>query len=195
MSNLKEMMQETYLAQQNFRDEWKKWRSGKIKRKRSKKDKRKNGETEPQSVTEARNVYFQALDKLFQTKIYPLEIKFRENPHLVLDEVLEFLATDILVFRCGYAKGEFIDLLKKAELNADEINKVQAVALQVCESEHIRREFRRWCKLMNKIADKEFVLNLQNLLKHQNKKVQLKTKWGLEMIQKNNPELRKFIHI
>lgn len=195
MSDLQKLMQETYLAQQKFRDEWKKWRSGKIKRTKSKKEKRKLREIEPQTVTDARKVYLQRLEKMYETQIIPLEIVFRENPHSVFDEMLEFLATDILVFRTGYAKEEFINLLKKVELNEIQIKKVQAVALQICERESIRREFRYWCRLMNKIADKEFVLQLQNLLKNQNEKVRLKAKWALKMIYENNPELRKHIQI
>ena len=161
MFGYRQLMNESYLAHRNFKQEWADWRNGKLK-----KSKKQSGNVEPESVTEARNEFLQKNDLLFTLKIYPLETKFRESPHSAFAELIEFLSVDIAAFRCGYAKEVFLQWLKRVELTTSEINEIQQIALKMCETENVRREFRRWCRLMVKFADVSFVLKLREISKN-----------------------------
>lgn len=180
-----ELMQEAFSAHKNFKQEWSDWRNGKLK-----KDKKAKGNAEPESVTKARNKFFQKLDILYNLKIEPLEKKFRDSPHSATAELAEFLSVDIPAFRCGYAKEVFLQWLKNVELTAGEIKQFQQVALKMCETDNIRREFRRWCRLMIKLADIDFVLKLQNLVKSDKLFTRLKANWMLELIERHRTDLR-----
>lgn len=81
-----ELMNETYSAHKNFKQAWADWRNGKLK-----KDKKAKGNVEPESVTKARNEFFEKNDALSNLKIHPLEKKFRENPHFAIAELRIFV--------------------------------------------------------------------------------------------------------
>lgn len=147
-------MQEVHLAHKNFNDEFNNWRNGWSNR-------YKRESPEPKSVTEARNKVYQKLDVLFGSKIEPLEKKLNDHPHSAIDEILEFLSIDIPAFRCGYAKEVFLQKLKKVNLSDREREKLKPIALKFCETKNVRREFRRWCRLMIKNADQQFVSELE----------------------------------
>ena len=180
-------MQESFVANQNFKNEWKDWRNGKLDKKKLRGLK---ANVEPKSVADARNLFFQKNDLLYSSKIEPLERKFKENPIVAVDEVIEFLSVDITAFRCGYAKEVFLHWLKQIELSLKEIEQLQRLAIEVCETGSFRREFRRWCRLMIKLADGKFVINLQILLKSENHFTRIKSKWMIEAIQKHRLDLR-----
>ena len=173
-------------AHKSFRNEWENWRNGKLK-----KNKKEPGNAEPRSVTEARNVFFQKLEALYDLKIYPLEQRFREDPQAATGEIIEFLAIDIPAFRCGYAKEFFLQKLKKTDLSAAETEELRQIAIKYCETDSIRREFRRWCRLMIKIADARFVAELEKKLESDNDFARLKSRWMLELIDKHRKDLRK----
>lgn len=180
MSRFQTLMHETYLAHKNFKDKLRKWEIND-----------KNLRSEPKLVAVARNVFFQQLDLLYSLKIEPLERKFKETPSSTIDELIEFLSIDIAAHRCGYAKEVFLQWLKKYEFSTEEIEKFQQLALKVCEMNSFRREFRRWCRLMIKIADADFILRLRRLLKSDNHYAQIKSKWMIEMIQRHRADLCK----
>lgn len=98
MNDYRHLMENLYLAHQNFQREWREWRNGKQQLKGY----------EPESVTAARNKLLDALNLLYNTKLMPLETKFRANPESAVDEIIEFLSIDIPAFRCGYAKEWFL---------------------------------------------------------------------------------------
>lgn len=177
----KYLMQQSFEANQNLKNEWRNWQNGKINSKTG---------TEPQSVTDARNLFFEKNDLLYGLKLEPLEREFKKNPQRALDEVIEFLSVEIMAFRCGYAKEVFLQWLKQIEFSQKEIEKLRDLILNICQSKSFRREFRRWCRLAVKIADKNFVLRLQNLSETENKFAMVKSKWILEMIKQNRVDLR-----
>lgn len=179
------LMNESYLAHIYFKNEWADWRNGKLK-----KSKKQSGNAEPESVTKTRNEFHQRNNELFALKIYPLEKKFRENPHSALAELIEFLSVDIAAFRCGYAKEVFLQWLKRIELTEGEIKEIQRVALKMCETEIVRREFRRWCRLMIKLADADFILKLTDLMKNGEFFTRLKAMWMIELIETHRTDLR-----
>jgi hypothetical protein len=180
-----QLMKESYLAHKFFKNEWADWRNGRLK-----KSKALNGNVEPESVTKARNEFLQRNDELFVLKLYPLEKNLRENPHSAFAELVEFLSVDVAAFRCGYAKEVFLQRLKQIELTASETKEVQQIALKMCETENVRREFRRWTRLMIKLADEQFVFKLEKLVISDNYFAKLKAKWMIEMIQKHHSDLR-----
>ena len=186
MFGYQSLMQETYLAHEDFKKEWKDWRNGNLK-----KDKKGTGCLEPVKVTAARDNFDHKLDALYGSKIEPLEKKFLDNPKSAMDELIEFLSTDITAFRCGYAKEIFLQWLKNTEISAKEIKQLQQVAIKMCETNNVRREFRRWCRLAIKLADKEFILELMQLLKSENVYTRIKSRWMIELIQKHRLDLRK----
>jgi hypothetical protein len=182
MSSYQVLMQKTHSAHQNFKDQWKKWELGKLKGPKP--------NIEPQSVTIARNVFLAQLDILFDSKINPLEGKFRESPNLAVEELVEFLLTDITAFRCGYAKEVFLQWLKKTEFLPAEAQMFRQVAITICELNSFRREFRRWCRLMTKLADEKFVLELQKLRLSESHYARIKSGWMIEMIWQHRKDLR-----
>ncbi|MGI8788064.1 MAG: hypothetical protein ACR2HG_09920 [Pyrinomonadaceae bacterium] len=190
MFGYQNLMQEAYLAHENFKNEWKNLRDGKLK-----KDKKAKGSLEPESVTKLRDDFLQKLNVLYGTKIEPLEKKFRDDPILAMEELIEFLSVDIPAFRCGYAKEVFLQWLKNTELSSKEIKQIQQIALKMCETDNVRREFRRWCRLMIKLADVNFVLKLKNISKSKNLFPRIKSKWMLEMIEQQRLDLRRLIKI
>lgn len=186
MSDFNTLMQESFDAHQNFKRVWRDWRSGKLKDAKGVKP-----HSEPQSVIVARNKFLSSNGRLFSSKIEPLERKFRENPKDSLREVIEFLSTDISAFRCGYAKEYFLKLLKQTEFSKAQIGEIQNLLIKVCETNSIRCEFRRWCSLAVKIADKDFVVKLENLVESESYFTRTKSKWILRIINQNRLDLRK----
>lgn len=168
------------MAHKNFKDECKKWES-----------KDKQLKSEPKSVTDARNFFSQKIETLYSLKIYPLEKKFRDNSKSAMDELIEFLSVDIPCFRCGYAKEVFLQWLKSTELSSQEVKQIQQVALEMCETNNVRREFRRWCSLMITLADTDFVLKVESLVKSSSLFTRLKANWMLDLIEKHRIDLRK----
>lgn len=187
MSDYQQLMSEAYSANQNFKKEWSDWRNGKLKKSKKKKT---SGNFEPESVTKARNDFWQKNDLLFVRKILPLEEKLRADFHSAFAELIEFLSVDIPAFRCGYAKEIFLQLLKQNDLTKAEIEDVQQVALKMCETENVRREFRRWCRLIIRFADEDFILKLQTVAENKHLFPQLKSKWMIEALKKHRPDLK-----
>lgn len=177
-------MEEAYLSHKAFNKEWNDWRSGKLKR-----DKKIKGDLEPESVKNARDEFFRKIDLLYSLKLEPLEKKFRDDPHSAISEVGEFLSTDIPAHRCGYAKEIFLQWLKSAKLTTNEIAMLQQIAMKTCETDNVRREFRRWCRLMIKLADEEFILNLKSLMKSDKLFTRLKSRWMFDSIRKHRSDL------
>jgi hypothetical protein len=78
------------------------------------------------------------------------------NKH-VIDEVLGFLAVDVLAFRSGYAKEICYRPLKHMELSPSQVERIKVIALRRCASAEYRREDKELRRLVVKIADLEFL--------------------------------------
>ena len=179
-------MQEVYAAHQKFTTDFYDWWN-----KSPEKNKKPGERLEPESITRARDEFFLKHDALFGRKIEPLEKKFREDPNSAIDELMEFLAVDIPAFRCGYAKEVFLQELKKVELSAADAEKLKQIAIKYCETQNVRREFRRWCRLMVVFADERFVSRLEGNLESDNRCARFKSRWMLNLIKQQRVELRK----
>lgn len=143
---------------------------------------------EPEAVTLARKEFLARVDVLYDVLV-PLEKAFLADPHASFGELCDFLATDILAFRAGYAKEIFLQRLKQVDLSADERSTLQKIALDYCRSDTVRREFRRWCRLMVKIADEPFVRSLAAFVGSQSGIQRAKARWMLRMIILNRADL------
>lgn len=121
-------------------------------------------ELEPAEITEARENFIKASEKLWSKLLYPLQSKFNTNAGSAVEEVLDFLEIDIPAFRCGYLKEHFLERLKGISLTDTQKLRLRGIALELCKNDTVRREFRRWVNLMRQIADKDFVNQLQDLL-------------------------------
>lgn len=78
------------------------------------------------------------------------------NEHVV-DEVLEFLAVNIIADKCGYAKEKCYRRLKHVELSPVQVGRIEQIALGRCTSDEYRREDSELRRLMTKLADLEFL--------------------------------------
>jgi hypothetical protein len=185
MSDFRTPMRELHNAHRNFQNEWRRWRNGELK----KEERKRLNPYEPESVTLARNAMLTALGKLFDSEIYPLELELRANSQFAADKIIEFLSIDILAFRCGYAKEFFLTKLKSVQLTGEQIKSLRQIALEMCEVYNFHREFRRWCHLMIKLADREFVEKLTQLSKSTNRYAAIKSKWMLETIFHHRKDL------
>ena len=187
MYGYRRLMQEIYADHQKFSAEFNKWWND-----NSRKKKTGDGRwLEPETLTKARNELIQKLGILYETKLEPLEKKLHDEPNSAIDEIIEFLAIDIPAFRCGYAKGVFLQKLKNVELRAADAEKIRQIAIQYCETKNVRREFRRWCRLMIELADARFVSRLESNLESDNNFARFKSRWMLEMINQQRVDLRK----
>ncbi len=148
-SSYSKLMQDAVDAHCHFKNEWNTWR------------RRPEGPFEPASVQKARNRFLEAADLLYQIKLEPLDLGFHERPNDFFDELCTFLEADITAFRCGYAKELFLQRLKGIPLKERQRNRLREIALRYCRSATVRREFRRWCRLMVKLADDGFVNRLR----------------------------------
>lgn len=119
---------------------------------------------EPAEVKEARNAFFKANDELWNKLLYPLQSRFHTNSESTVDELLDFLEVDIPAFRCGYLKEHFLERLKSVDLTDYQKLRLQKIALGLCKNDTVRREFRRWVNLMRKNADRDFVIQLRDML-------------------------------
>ena len=189
MFGYRQLMEETYSAQKEFKQKWNDWRSVKLKKKE--KSKKQKGNVEPESVTQARNEYHRKLDKLYVQKLYPLEVNFRADPHSAFAELIEFLSVDIPAFRTGYAKEAFLRWLKNVDLSHGEIGEIRRVALEMCETPNVRREFRYWRRLMIKFGDADFLSELKKLTESDEPLTRMKAAQMSELIEKHRADLRE----
>ena len=127
---------------------------------------RTNDKNSPE-VGEARNRFIAANDLLWSTLLGPLQNKFHNDPISAIDEIVDFLEADVPAFRCGYLKEYFLQHLKSQPLSEQQKERLRTIALKLCSSNMVRREFRRWAHLMTQIADTDFVLDLKKLAEKQ----------------------------
>ena len=104
-------------------------------------------------LLEAFKLHARALD----VRLTPLTNAIRAGNEFLVDEVLEFLAVDILAFGCGYAKEKCYRRLKHVELSPSQIGLIKDIALKRCASDEYRREDAELRRLVAKIADLEFL--------------------------------------
>ncbi|HLA94460.1 MAG TPA: hypothetical protein VK612_01980 [Pyrinomonadaceae bacterium] len=151
--------------------------------------------SEPADVTEAREKFIKANDHLWTKLLYPLQEKFSDNRELALDEVIDFLEIEIPAYRCGYLKEYFLDHIKTIDLTTHQGDRLRSIAFKLCETNTVRREFRRWVNLMIATADIDFVENTKELAAKQPVADQRATMLMLRSIAKHRKDLAPMIGI
>jgi hypothetical protein len=152
-------------------------------------------ENEPAEVTEARNTFDKANNELWNNLLDPLQRKFHADPESAIDEVLDFLEVDIPAFRCGYLKEYFLDHIKSVGLTDVQKNRLRSIAVKLCEENTVRREFRRWIKLMIAIADSNFAARLNSLAKQLDEENQRATILMLKKLVKHRKDLSPVVTV
>lgn len=152
------------------------------------------GKPEPKTVTISRNKMFEDLNRLWDLKLSPLQIKFAKNPLETVDEIIEFLSVDILAFRCGYLKEFFLTKLKTLELNDVQQEKLKQLALSLCKKPRFRREFGDWARLLIKLADKQFIEQLNGLSESSDTRIKNTSQWMRNKIVENRKDLQSVVN-
>ena len=146
---LRSLMQDLYDAHRAFRQEWDKWWG-------------EGTQTmEPESVKNARDRFWEALNRLFDERLYSLWENFSANKAKAADAVIDFLEIDIPAHRCGYVKEKFLRKLKSVELTEAQQTRLKGAAIELVSAGNFRREFGDWTKLMIVLADDAFIVRLR----------------------------------
>lgn len=147
----RELMQASYEAHREFKDAWKK-----LSQKRAKK--------KGPDVDVARDLFFVAHNRLWDQKLEPLQERFAADPMGSIDEIIDFLETDIPAFRCGYLKEFFLRHIKSLPFDQAQEERLKSAALELCRNAQHRRELRDWARLMTRLADAEFIDDLERII-------------------------------
>src|SRR5262245_9822726 len=100
-----------------------------------------------------------------------------------VDAAIEFLEKDEWTFGSGYAKAEFIRLLRKLDLNHTQAERLRRVVLTVVDGRD-RREFRHYCRLACKLDSPQLREELARRLENENEVVRRHARWTLEYLSK-----------
>jgi hypothetical protein len=154
---------------------------------------------EIEKIWEANGVAYRAAsaqaakrDELFRNLFEELpHNQFLQGNPKAIDEIISFLEIDVIAFRCGYAKEFYFHKLKSLSLNQNQINRLQGLALTMCQNLTYRREFTVLIRLMIKLADKDFIDKTRSLLiNNTSKHISKKTRRMIEVILNNRPDLK-----
>jgi hypothetical protein len=109
------------------------------------------------------NKLLELLRKFFQKFVDPVYAPFLNGDRDAIDQVIDFLEIDIPAFRLGYQKEQIYRELKKIDLSAGQIARLKQIALALCTNDGYRRELSYTARLMSKLADREFIEELEAL--------------------------------
>lgn len=188
MNDYQTLMSQLHSAHQNFLRQGQKWKDGELPQAA------KDGanDREPENIVIARRLFSSAFNKLFDTKLIPLEARFQTDPASAVNEIIDFLAVDIPAFRCGSYKEFFLKKLKTTRLTPSQEQRIIKIFLKLCESRNVPREFRYWCELILSFADLDIVDDLMLLSKSTNNYTKTKSKLMMEMIFKDRKEVPNY---
>jgi hypothetical protein len=93
----------------------------------------------------------------------PLKQRFIAGDAKAIDEVLDFLAIDLLASGTGYQKQWYYRKLKHLDLTEEQISRVREIALARCASNEYRREDSELRRLMVRLADAKFMEQVQTI--------------------------------
>jgi hypothetical protein len=137
-------------------------------------------------LLEAFKEHFKALDH----RLTPLIETIRPGNEHVIDEVLEFLAVDVLAFRAGYDKEKCYRRLKHVELSPIQIEQIKNIALLRCASDEYRREDLELRRLVTKLADSAFLQKIAAIPAHNGSRVAVHKERMIEAVLAGRKDLR-----
>lgn len=141
-------------------------------------------------VKDARATFFEMHNQLWNRKLDPLQQRFSEDPRGTVDGVIDFLEIDIPAFRCGYLKEHFLQKLKAVELDATQKWRLKQATIDLCARMNFRRELRYWSRLMIKLADIDFIAELQEIARHSAGRKFNAAQHVLDTVLENRKDLR-----
>ena len=103
------------------------------------------------------DMVYREIRLLLYGHLEPLKDRFLAGDATAIDEVLEFLAIDLLAFGTGYQKQWYYRKLKQLDLTEEQANRLREIALTRCASNEYRREDSELRRLMIRFADAKFV--------------------------------------
>ena len=125
----------------------------------------KNKKNNPAAWQKATDAFHKAYDSL----AFPyglensLKLLKKQDPQAI-QSAIDFLQADPYFHRSGYIKEKVARILKQVSLSPDQIEELQAVMLASIDLEG-RREFLEYCRLARKLSDKQFIQQLEKIIK------------------------------
>jgi hypothetical protein len=124
-------------------------------------------------------------------RVYPHDLRLFEQGALPASEIdtadiLDFLEADPVFFRSGYMKESLLGELKKRTLDRREVERLQAIILNVIRKPG-RREFRRYCRVATTVDDQGFRERLSDLEAAEDSDVRRRTTWVMDALNANEP--------
>lgn len=129
------------------------------------------------------------LRELFDGHLAPLDAALNAGDADAVHAVIDFLETDVLAFRCGYAKEDYMRRLKHIALNDHHRDRLRRYALSLCRNPQHRREIRQASRLVIHLADQAFINELRVLSQSDIEHVRLKSARMLNVVLNGNKRL------
>ena len=125
-----------------------------------------------------------------RSRVYPADLRLVEQGHVPASQVdtaniLDFLEADPVFFGSGYMKEELLGALKKRPFQPNEVQRLQAIILNVVRKAD-RREFRRYCRVATKVDDEPFRQELKALEIADDLDIRRRADWVLAALRKAN---------
>ena len=94
-------------------------------------------------------------------------------------DMLDFLEADPIFDRSGYMKEKLLTELKRRKLDECEVQRLQAIILNVVQKDDHRREFLRYCRAAANVDDERFRAELSALEQSDDAQVSQRANWVL----------------
>jgi hypothetical protein len=183
-------------AHTEFKQAWSEVRSGELS-----KIARNKGKPAWEEIWQANGVAYRStqtlseqvnrlLVSLFTGYLGPLHEALLKGAPEAIHNVIDFLATDVLAFRCGYIKEGYLRILKSVPLNDEHKNRLREYGLNLCRVPSHRREIKQAGRLLIRIADRAFVERLRALAADENGWVGKKSQKMLHVVLNGRKDLR-----
>lgn len=122
------------------------------------------------------------------SRVYPEDLRLVEQGALPASEVdtadiLDFLEADPVFFGSGYMKEELLGTLKKRSFQQHEVQRLQAIILNVVRKAD-RREFRRYCRVAATVDGERFREELRTLEVADDPDIRRRSGWVLDALRK-----------
>ncbi|MGZ2412588.1 hypothetical protein ACUXST_002017 [Sphingomonas sp. F9_3S_D5_B_2] len=119
--------------------------------------------------------------------VYPEDLRLLEQGALPASDVdttdiLDFLEADPVFFRSGYMKETLLAEVKKRPLDRREIERLQAIIINVVQKPD-RREFRRYCRAATAVNHQQFRDKLRASEADEDADVRRRANWVLAALE------------
>lgn len=94
-------------------------------------------------------------------------------------DMLDFLEADPIFDRSGYMKEKLLTELKRRKLDQHEVERLQAIILNIVQKHDHRREFLRYCRAAANVDDERFRAELSALEQSDDPQVSQRANWVL----------------